>query len=126
MNQDSSSASTTPPTQPLAPDDSTHQESAMSRAFYWLRSFYIPTNPTLLLDAQKEMFKKFVRQPVEHKRFVLPSGDYLNYIEMLGSSGIPVASRNHPGTIPDTSQPKKPTLILMHGYGSGLGMFFGM
>ena len=101
----------------------------MSRAFYWLRSFYIPTSPTLLLETQKDMFKKFVRQPVEHKRFVLPSGDYLNYIEMLGSQtsagGIAAASRNHPGAIPDPPQPKKPTLILMHGYGSGLGMFFG-
>ena len=71
------------------------------------------------------MFKKFVQQPVEHKRFVLPSGDYLNYIEMRGAGAVSAAARNHPGAIPDSLKPKKPTLILMHGYGSGLGMFFG-
>jgi hypothetical protein len=103
-------------------------DSIMSRAFYWLRSFYIPTSPSQLQLTQKKMFEKFVRQPVEHKLFMLKSGDYLNYIDMKGSSStIPAAARNHPGSIADTSEnkKKKPTLILMHGYGSGLGMFFG-
>jgi hypothetical protein len=122
----SSSGSTSDNTSPsVLPNP---HDSIMSRAFYWLRSFYIPTSPSQLQLTQKKMFEKFVRQPVEHKLFMLKSGDYLNYIDMKGSSStIPAAARNHPGSIADTSEnkKKKPTLILMHGYGSGLGMFFG-
>lgn len=105
------------------------EDTVMSRAFYWLRSFYIPTSPRRLLETQKNMFDKFVRQPVQHKQFVLPSGGFLNYVEIMGSApsspGVSSSSRNHPGVIKDSSAAKKPTLILMHGYGSGLGMFFG-
>jgi len=71
------------------------------------------------------MFDKFVRRPVQHNRFMLKSGDFLNYVEMKKpTSSNSHAARNHPGTITDTSNRKEKTLILMHGYGSGLGMFF--
>lgn len=103
----------------------TADDTIMSRAFYWLRSFYIPTSPNLLLETQKNMFQKFVRRPVEHKKFILSSGDYLNYVDIRASNSSTNPSRNHPGSIPEQHKPNKPTLILMHGYGSGLGMFFG-
>ena len=119
---------------PLTQDE----DSYMSRAFYWLRSFYIPTSPHLLLETQHKMFKHFVKQPVEHKRFILSSGDFLNYVDIKSGDNLlnnniervhPNSIKNHPGAINDTksenTKSKKPTLILMHGYGSGLAMFFG-
>ena len=93
----------------------TSDDSIMSRAFYWLRSFYIPTSPNQLLESQRKLLQQFVKRPVEHKKFVLSSGDYLNYVDVKGNSSSSTSSH----------QQSKPTLILMHGYGSGLGMFFG-
>ena len=118
MSDSSPVASTAPP---LTADD-----TIMSQVYYWFRSFYIPTSPNMLLTSQKNIFNKFVQQPVQHKRYVLSSGDYLNYIDMKGvHQSVPSAARNHPGAVINQSGNKKPTLILMHGYGSGLAMFFG-
>jgi uncharacterized membrane protein YkgB len=48
----------------------------------------------------------------------LKSGEYLNYIEIQKQP-----EKQGQGQVFKPSE--KPTLILMHGFGSGLGMFFG-
>jgi pimeloyl-ACP methyl ester carboxylesterase len=53
--------------------------------------------------------------------FNLKNGEFLNYIDIQKHSEDADPDQN---LIKKRS--KKPTLILMHGYGSGLGMFFGL
>jgi hypothetical protein len=81
-----------------------------------LSQLFIPTSPKLLHLAQRSILERFVTVPIEHKKFLLNSGHYLNYIDIKK----PKYSEND-----NNQQQRKPTLVLMHGFGSGLGMFFG-
>jgi hypothetical protein len=53
----------------------------------------------------------YFRVPVAHKKYILNSGEYLNYIEIENDKA---KTDSNPST-----------LVLMHGYGSGLAFFFG-
>lgn len=91
------------------------EESYFSSFMYGLRQLYIPTSPSLALKAQKSLLDRFVKCEVEHKRFLLQSGHYLNYIDIKGDGNL---------MDDDDAADKVPTLILTHGFGSGCGFFF--
>lgn len=50
------------------------------------------------------------RTEVAHKRFYLKSGEYINYVDVLGEGGV--------------GGDDAPTLLLAHGFASGCGFFF--
>ena len=55
------------------------------------------------------------RREVEHKRFHLKSGEYLNYVDIKGDGQLAA----------DTGTDEEaPTLLLTHGFASGCGFFF--
>lgn len=71
-------------------------------------SWISPTSQVLGLAAQNKLLKHFVRTPFEVK-----SCNSLNYVEFKTRGGLRVPNR------------EERVLVLMHGYGSGLGFFFG-
>jgi hypothetical protein len=71
-----------------------------------IMSWFVPTSPTLGLSAQHALLTHFVKTPFEVK-----STSNLNYVEFR-------SARESTGS-------DERVLILMHGYGSGLGFFFG-
>ena len=54
------------------------------------------------------------RTKVQHKRFTLTSGEYINYVDINGEGKI----------MPEGKENEAPTLLLTHGYGAGCGLFF--
>ena len=71
-------------------------------------SWISPTSQVLGLAAQNKLLKHFVRTPFEVK-----SCNSLNYVEFKTRGGLKPPNRD------------ERVLVLMHGYGSGLGFFFG-
>ena len=71
-----------------------------------IRQFYNKTSPKLQLQTQQDLLAYFCRTPFVSQRLSLPSGA-INYIEMKRHTGVPVS-----------------TLVLTHGFGSGLGFFY--
>lgn len=71
-------------------------------------SWMTPTSQVLGLAAQNKLLKHFVRTPFEVK-----SCNSLNYVEFKTRGGLKPPHRS------------ERVLVLMHGYGSGLGFFFG-
>ena len=70
-----------------------------------MASWFAPTSQALGLAAQNRLLKHFVKAPFEVK-----ATKTLNFIQIR------------------TNEPKyrkERILVLMHGYGSGLGFFFG-
>lgn len=51
-----------------------------------------------------------VRAPIQHKRYQLQSGEYINYIDIIN---------------PEASHPHPITFVMTHGFGAGLALFFG-
>lgn len=112
-------------------------DSCLSCLFSPYRSLCIPSSLELALRAQQQLFKTFVVSPVQHKRFLLATGDCLNYVDIRGSgqeyrSSLweqEITGRDSASPTKDTSASisgsenegsnTKPTLLLMHGYGSG-------
>lgn len=90
----------------------------------------VPSSLQLALQAQQQLFKTFVVSPVQHKRFSLAAGDCLNYVDIYASGEeyrsnhrnkdiggeSTIGAGNSDGR---SSYSTKPTLLLMHGYGSG-------
>jgi hypothetical protein len=91
--------------------DATGDHGLLSNLFYGLRRVFIPTSPALLLSSQKRIFETFVKVPVTHKQYRLRNGEFINYVEI--DRGV-----QEPGA-------ENKTLVLTHGYASGLGFFFG-
>ena len=97
---------------PSGPTDATASYNGwLSTMYYALRKIYIPTSPELLLLSQKHIFETFVKIPVAHKIYRLKNGEFINYIDIDRRA-------EEPGI-------EKRTLLLTHGYASGLGFFFG-
>lgn len=69
-------------------------------------SWFYPTTPELGLAAQVSLLTHFVKTPFEAK-----STSSLNYVEFKSTREI--------------ENREERILILTHGYGSGLGFFFG-
>ena len=65
------------------------------------------------------------RVNISHQIFSLKSGEYLNCIEIQKKSCQQQQQQQQQGH-ERLMKSEKPTLILMHGFGSGLGMFFGL
>ena len=77
-----------------------------------LNSWFTPTTQALGLLAQNKLLKRYVRSPFEVK-----SSAALNYIVVKGKAKTD-----------DKIQPwnrKERVLVLMHGFGLGLGFFYG-
>jgi hypothetical protein len=55
-----------------------------------------------------------IRVPVKHKHFMLASGEYINYVDIMVA-----------GTLSADEADNAPTLVLTHGFGSGVAFFFG-
>ena len=79
--------------------------------FRSLSRLFIPTSQEALISSQKKLLKHFVKADITHDQVYLPSGK-LNFIEV---------KRNNQSTVENPS-----TLILMHGLGCGVGIFFGL
>ena len=69
-----------------------------------LRQWWTRTNDQLLLDAQEKLLTRFVRSPLQS----VEKRHGLNVVEFARS--------DRTGLLP--------TVVLLHGYGSGLGFFF--
>ena len=93
--------------------DADGSEGLWSSAMYTFRSIWIPATPKTVIDAQKNIFARFVKADVAHKRFQLADGHYINYVDIDNRK-----TNDTPGTAHST-------LLLTHGYGSGLAFFFG-
>ncbi len=77
-----------------------------------LNNWFTPTTQALGLLAQNKLLKRYVRSPFEVK-----SSAALNYIVVKGKAKTD-----------DKIQPwnrKERVLVLMHGFGLGLGFFYG-
>jgi hypothetical protein len=112
----------------MAVDAESHETGYLSHLYYGLRSLYIPTSPFKVLQAQKALLSSFVRYvhplapllsvliavraPIQHKRYQLQSGEYINYIDIV-----------NPGHEQDHRHPI--TFVMAHGYAAGLALFFG-
>jgi hypothetical protein len=57
----SAAASTQQPPAVVESGEEEPQDGLLTRMYYTLRRAYIPTSPALLLEAQREVFRKFVR-----------------------------------------------------------------
>eukprot|EP00002_Diphylleia_rotans_P002753 TRINITY_DN11780_c0_g1_i1.p1 TRINITY_DN11780_c0_g1~~TRINITY_DN11780_c0_g1_i1.p1 ORF type:complete len:374 (+),score=76.28 TRINITY_DN11780_c0_g1_i1:55-1176(+) len=69
----------------------------------FLRSYFVPTSPVLLEDAEKKMLRN-VKTPYESRLVAIGNGDYINTL-ICGD-------------------PKNPPLVLAHGFGTGVGLWY--
>ncbi len=74
-------------------------------------SWFIPTSQAVGLLAQQRILKHYVRSSYEIK-----STNALNYVVIKGNV---TTTKVHPW------QRKERVLVLMHGFGLGLGFFYG-
>lgn len=111
---------------------------SLSLIYDKMAKYFIPTSPQLLFHSQKNLLDRFVkyfpslpsqglsnfhfRVKIQNKIFNLKNGEYLNYIDINKEIDQPEKQTD---VVKNKTQNTKPTLILMHGFGSGLGMFFG-
>jgi cardiolipin-specific phospholipase len=87
-----------------------------------MRGLWTPSSDKLLLAAQKKLLAHFVRTPLHQARLKLPkSGHSINYVDTHGKDASP--AREKQSNAPPVA-PAQRTLLLMHGFGSGLGFFF--
>lgn len=103
--------------------------SCFSRFGDSCRQLCIPTSLSRALRSQQQLFKTFVASPVQHKRFSLADGGTLNFVDIAGADSEYRSNHRMDAMGGGTSTASvtdagKPTLLLMHGYGSGLAMFF--
>ena len=92
---------------------------------YWeaVRRNIIPTSTSLQLESLKSLLNHFCQSDITFNSAKVSNGT-LNYIEVVkkGTASTDLSKKiNHSGI--DSVKPRK-TLILMHGFGSGLGFFF--
>jgi pimeloyl-ACP methyl ester carboxylesterase len=88
----------------------------MDNLWLKLRKNFIPTSTDQQLKSLQNLLGHFCKSDVVYKTAKLSNG-YLNYVEVVKKTvdGSPLPSQNE--------RPKR-TLLLMHGFGSGLGFFF--
>ena len=98
----------------------------MEKIWEAVRRNIIPTSATHQLESLKNLLGHFCDSEITFKSATVSNGT-LNYVEVvkrgatvLQESNIPLPTA-HPQT--KSNKPKQ-TLILMHGFGSGLGFFF--
>jgi hypothetical protein len=89
-----------------------------------LRRVFIPTSLKQALEAQQKLLKTFVTSSVQHKRFSLSGGgECLNYVDIRGAGQEYCSSHRDEATRGGAAMggggSTKPTLVLMHGFGSG-------
>ena len=77
-----------------------------------LRRLFIPTSIAELRKAQSNLLSKFVKSKMISKITALDSDEYINAVELRHPSFTEKGSKN------------SRTLLLTHGYGSGLGFFW--
>jgi hypothetical protein len=75
-------------------------------------SWYVPTSQALALLAQNRLLKHYVKSNYEVKSF-----NSLNYVVIHGDNKY-----KHHALVQNK---KEKVLILMHGFGLGLGFFYG-
>eukprot|EP01127_Copromyxa_protea_P012916 TRINITY_DN3406_c0_g1_i7.p1 TRINITY_DN3406_c0_g1~~TRINITY_DN3406_c0_g1_i7.p1 ORF type:complete len:357 (-),score=23.64 TRINITY_DN3406_c0_g1_i7:32-1102(-) len=73
-----------------------------------MKSLWLSTTPQHIMTSQRKLLKHFVKIPLTERRVELKSGEYINMVDTWNGQG---------------SAPSK-TLVLTHGYGSGLGFWF--
>jgi predicted esterase len=82
----------------------------------WMTSFCNSSSPALAIQAQERLLKHFLKRSTFEVR--TSGGHELNYVVIQRAKESP---RPH---VPQ--QPRKErTLIMMHGFGTGLGLFYG-
>lgn len=83
----------------------------------WITSFSAANNSgALALVAQERLLKHFLKSSTFEVK--ASAGHELNYVILRRSKQYPVAHLQKRGE-------KEKTLILMHGFGLGLGFFYG-
>ena len=85
-----------------------------------MRKFLIPTSESKLLHSLKTLLSHHCKSDIEYKSAIVSNGFKINYIEITKKKSS--ASMNHPGYV--ASKKSEKTLVLMHGYASGLGFFY--
>ena len=77
-------------------------------------------SPALAISAQDRLLRYFIRRSTFEVRS--SSNHELNYIVIRKHNPYP---KNHIVEINKHYKPKEKTLVLMHGFGLGLGCFYG-
>jgi hypothetical protein len=77
-------------------------------------SWFVPTSQAMGLVAQNKLLKYYVRT-----NFQIKNAHALNYIVVKGN-----ARDKEPGAVQPWKRKEK-VLVLMHGFGLGLGFFYG-
>lgn len=98
----------------------------MEKVWESLRRNIIPSSATHQLESLKNLLGHFCESEITFKSATVSNGT-LNYIEVVRKSPIAVPPNNLPlrtAHCQVKSDKPKQTLILMHGFGSGLGFFF--
>lgn len=80
-------------------------------------SFLQAASPYLALQAQEKLLAHFLKRSTFEVRNVATNG--MNYVVIQNKQKAIL--NNHPGR----AQTAKKTLVMMHGYGAGLGFFYG-
>lgn len=81
--------------------------------FSWMQA----SSPYLAIQAQEKLLKHFLKRSTFEVRSVPTNG--MNYV-VIRNKQKAIASDG-----PGGEQSPKRTLVMMHGYGAGLGFFYG-
>ena len=77
-----------------------------------VRELYIPSSILKLRNAQEDLLRYFVKSDFESRIVSVRQSDFLNLIELKPNKSAPTTSLN------------PTTILLTHGYGSGLGFYW--
>jgi pimeloyl-ACP methyl ester carboxylesterase len=100
----------------------------MDKLWEKVRKNFIPTSTEQQLKSLQNLLGHFCKSDVVYKTAKLSNG-YLNYVEVVRKNvnGSILSNPNpnsNPKPNPNPNERPKRTLLLMHGFGSGLGFFF--
>jgi pimeloyl-ACP methyl ester carboxylesterase len=79
-----------------------------------LRRAWIPSTHSQLMDAQTAVLNHFVKAPLFPRRILLHNGYVVNAVDSQSETNFALKNSSLPQS----------TLLLLHGFGSGLGFFF--
>ena len=91
-----------------------------------MRGVWIPSSDALLAQSQRALLDHFVTTALSHHQAVLPNSGYvINYVDTHGEQHPTHAPKAKLSSrkLPTLPKPDK-TIVLMHGFGSGVGFFF--
>jgi hypothetical protein len=87
---------------------------------HWATSFCQNTSPVLAIQAQEKLLRYFLKRSTFEVRS--SSNHELNYVVIKRNQDYPKA---HLHAAQTNHNKKERTLIMMHGFGTGLGLFYG-